>query len=203
MTTLLIARHGNTFDPGDTVLRVGKRTDLSLSSSGREQAQRLGNFFKETDLEIHTVFTSSLKRTIETAKIALETAELPIHILQNHMFDEIDYGPDEGKPESEVIARIGEAALKEWDLKATVPPGWLVDPAKIIENWHNFAAMVQHKFPEQTVLVVTSNGIARFAPHLTDDVNTFSEPLKISTGALCCFKSTSSGWMIEYWNKKV
>ena len=28
MTRLLIARHGNTFDKGDVLLRVGKRTDL-------------------------------------------------------------------------------------------------------------------------------------------------------------------------------
>jgi len=42
---LFIVRHGNTFDPGDTVTRVGARTDLPLSSSGRAQADALARHF--------------------------------------------------------------------------------------------------------------------------------------------------------------
>lgn len=205
MTTLLIARHGNTFDPGEQVLRVGKNTDLPLSNSGREQAVRLGNYFKDNAIKIDTAFTSSLIRTIETAKIALNTAGSFAAVRQNHIFDEIDYGPDEGKPEPEVIARVGTDALQAWDNAAIVPPGWNVDPQEIIQNWHDFAAMLLHKFPSQTILVVTSNGIARFAPHLIADFAAFSQkhPLKISTGALCCLQTTADGWNVEYWNKRV
>jgi broad specificity phosphatase PhoE len=158
MTKLLIARHGNTFDPGDTILRVGKHTDLPLSISGREQAERLGNYLHDNGIKVDAAFASFLKRTIETAKIALATAKNPIPIRQNHIFDEIDYGPDEGKPETEVIARLGSTALEAWDQDASVPNGWNVDPKQIIKNWHEFAAMLLHKLPEQTVLVVTSNG---------------------------------------------
>ena len=46
MLKLFVARHSNTFDKGDEVLRVGKRTDLPLSSSGRLQAKQLGTFLK-------------------------------------------------------------------------------------------------------------------------------------------------------------
>ncbi|MEL6754250.1 MAG: histidine phosphatase family protein, partial [Pseudomonadota bacterium] len=45
MQTLYIVRHGNTFDTGDTVLRVGGRTDLPLSTSGEMQATALGIHF--------------------------------------------------------------------------------------------------------------------------------------------------------------
>ncbi|HAO37083.1 MAG TPA: histidine phosphatase family protein, partial [Hyphomonas sp.] len=38
MARLIIVRHGNTFDKGDTVTRVGGRTDLPLSASGLAQA---------------------------------------------------------------------------------------------------------------------------------------------------------------------
>ena len=41
MTQLLIVRHGNTFETGETPRRVGLRTDLPLSSSGRKQANAL------------------------------------------------------------------------------------------------------------------------------------------------------------------
>ena len=47
---IYIVRHGNTFDPGDTLLRVGARTDLALSVSGCEQADRLGRHFLEKDI---------------------------------------------------------------------------------------------------------------------------------------------------------
>ena len=39
---LLLARHGNTFEPSDKVVWVGARTDLPLTSMGREQAAALG-----------------------------------------------------------------------------------------------------------------------------------------------------------------
>ena len=41
MTTLIIARHGNTFDKGDIPTRVGARTDLPLVEKGRAQAKAL------------------------------------------------------------------------------------------------------------------------------------------------------------------
>ena len=37
---------------------------------------------------------------------------------------EIDHGPDENCTEDKVQARIGAAALAEWDAAATPPPGW-------------------------------------------------------------------------------
>lgn len=205
MTTILLARHGNTFDAGDTVIRLGNRIDLPLSSSGRAQAEMLGVYFKDNKIPIHAVFTSFLKRTIETASIALKVADITLSMRQNHMFDEIDYGPDEGKTEEEVIARIGKPTLVAWDANAQVPPGWLVDPQQIIKNWIDFAEMVTHKFPNRTVLVVTSNGIARFAPYLTNDFAGFSanNNIKLSTGALCSLNNDSGTWKIEYWNKNV
>ena len=40
-TRILICRHGNTFDKGELVTRVGSRTDLKLSSSGIDQSKLL------------------------------------------------------------------------------------------------------------------------------------------------------------------
>lgn len=202
MTTIIIARHGNTFNPGDTVLRVG-RTDLPLSSSGKQQAQRLGNYFLSEKLNFAAVYTSCLSRTIETASIALKTANFSLPILQNSIFDEINYGPDEGKTEDEVIARIGANALQDWEQLAEVPPGWLADPDRITRNWFNFAHEVEYKYPGKTVLVVTSNGIARFAPFLTGDFMAFSKQykLKLATGAVGSLSNVNSNWEVNYWNK--
>lgn len=204
VTKLIIARHGNTFDKGDVVLRVGVGTDLPLSSSGREQGVLMGKYFLKENLRPDVVFSSELKRTKETAEIALETAGLPKKVEPLAIFNEIDYGPDEGKPEEEVVARVGEEALTLWDEKGIVPDGWRFDPEACIRMWRDFAAEIEKKYKGRTVLVVTSNGVARFCPYLTGDFEKFSREnkIKISTGALC-FLSKEDGeanWVVDAWN---
>ncbi len=208
MTKLLIARHGNTFNQGDTVVRVGLKTDLPLSDSGRKQALALGQFFNEHRMDISAAYSSKLCRTYETAKIALATAKSHTAVIQEPIFNEVDYGVDEGKTEEEVIARIGKKALQEWDHEAKVPVGWQITPSTIIQNWQRFAAEITEKHHGQTVLVVTSNGIARFSPHLCHNFNNFKEShnIKLATGALACFShnqdTRQNTWEIDYWNIK-
>ncbi len=205
-TTLLIARHGNTFTPEQTPTRVGAHTDLSLVPSGQEQAQFLGQYLTQENLVPNVIFTSHLKRTYEMANIACTEIGQKIPTERTEVFNEIDYGPDENKTEDEVIARLGKQPLKDWDEKGLVPNGWKVDPQAIIQRWQDFAKEIERDYEGQTVLVITSNGVARFAPHLTGDFYGFREnnAIKISTGALCIFEKESSDnfWTITNWNIK-
>ena len=202
MTTLIIARHGNTFDPGDTPTRVGARTDLKLVEKGIEQARAIGRYLKDNRLIPDTVYSSALQRTYDTAKIAVKESGVTNPVFQLNIFNEIDYGPDENKPEDEVIARIGANAIADWDENAVVPPGWKADPALIIKNWIGFAEQVRAHDDNETALVVTSNGIARFAPHITGDFEGFkaAHPLKLATGALGIFVFENGGWALKHWN---
>lgn len=204
-TQLLIARHGNTFGSGDIVKRVGI-TDLPLVSSGLLQGKKLGAYLKQNKLIPDVIFTSKLKRAIQTAEQAQLAMQTNLQIEALSIFDEIDYGTDENQPEEKVIARVGIEALKAWETEAKVPSGWKVDPMEIISNWQNFSTRIEQDFTGKTILVVTSNGIARFAPYLTGDFKAFTKKydIKISTGALCVFKknSSSSGWNCLQWNVK-
>ncbi len=204
MTRLLIARHGNTFEKHQTPVRIGKRTDLPLVESGRRQAHLLGKFLKKNYPPLASIYSSCLTRTFETATLALEAAEWDLGIHQMAVFDEIDYGPDEGKTDEKIISRIGKKALERWDQDAIVPSGWKVHPNEIIQKWDEFAEMVSGQNPDQTVMVVTSNGIARFAPYLTGAIETFKQqyPIKISTGAICSLVKNKQEWKVEYWNVK-
>ncbi len=193
MIHLLIARHGNTFDAGDTVLRVGRGTDIPLSNSGKVQAKSLGHYLQQHHPEIAVVFTSTLQRTKTTAEIALETMGSAVAIHSTAMLDEIDYGPDEGKPESEVVARLGEAALEAWDKENKIPEGWNVNPAKIQEGWLELAKTLERDYPDQTILVVTSNGTARFAPE---------HAVKLKTGALSHLVVDGADWRSVYTNRR-
>ena len=54
-------------------------------------------------------------------------------------------------------------------------------------------------------MIVTSNGIARFAPHITNDYETFRQNhvLKLSTGAIGILNSEDGQqWGVSDWNIK-
>ncbi|MEZ5892039.1 MAG: phosphoglycerate mutase family protein [Parvularculaceae bacterium] len=69
MTDLYILRHGNTFDKGDVVRRVGARTDMPLSVSGVMQATALAAHFERLGIEFSDVVSSPLERAMMTADI--------------------------------------------------------------------------------------------------------------------------------------
>jgi len=202
-TRLIIARHGNTFAPGDVIRRVGSRTDLPLVASGLEQGRKLGLYLKSHDLLPDIVWTSDLQRTKQTAQMAFDAAGITPSVRQDSLFDEIDYGPDENKPEADVAARLGEAALKAWDQDAMVPDGWRVNADNIIKGWRAFGDKIAREDQNLTVMVVTSNGVARFAPYLTGDFEGFRQKfkIKISTGAFGLFTyDDGPHWVAERWN---
>lgn len=211
MTTLIIARHGNTFNSGDIITRVGKHTDLALTDKGESQGKALGHYLRAHDLLPDVVYSSTLQRTRRMAELALKEAGISLPVYALDIFDEIDYGVDENKPEDAVIARIGEDALRLWDERAVVPDGWNADPDEIILSWQRFAQhmtktddVVTNKLMDidETALVITSNGIARFAPHITEDFESFLQnfDLKLKTGALGILRFSDGSWTVQDWN---
>lgn len=192
MTRIYILRHGNTFDKGDVVTRVGGRTDLPLSTSGLAQAEALSKHFAELGVSFDRAFCSPLKRTKQTAQIALSTQGDEVELKVLPFLVEIDYGPDENKPEDEVRARIGERALKAWEEHGTPPTGWHIDPPAVIGRWQEFFAKAAKAYAGETVLVVTSNGIARFALKALQDSGAGAD-LKLKTAAYGVFDVTEDG----------
>ena len=141
MTKLIIARHGNTFSPTDTPTRVGARTDIPLVASGIQQARNIGHYCKVHQLIPDVIYSAELKRTEQTAKHAFPDAKL--HKLA--CFNEIDYGPDENKPEQAVVKRVGKKAIDNWNQHAIVPTGWQVYPEQIIQDWLKFTNTIKSK----------------------------------------------------------
>jgi broad specificity phosphatase PhoE len=190
MATVYIVRHGNTFDKGDTVLRVGGATDLPLSTSGQAQAAALGEMFK--DIAFDRAVVSPLKRTRMTADAILSRQACAPKPEFNDSLIEVDYGPDEGKPEDEVIARIGQDALDAWEADATVPQDWKVDPAALRQAWRDLL-----NDTKGTELIVTSNGIARF---VLDEVVHDGAERKLKTGAYGVLEGSGDVWRVIRWN---
>lgn len=198
MARLYIVRHGNTFDKGDTVTRVGARTDLPLSVSGREQARKLAAHF--AGIPFCAALCSPLRRTRQTARAILRQRTDSPALLIAPFLTEIDYGPDENQPEESVAARLG-SALEAWDRDGTPPPGWNVDVEEIRAGWTRLLTRAAGLAEDAAALVVTSNGIARFLPDVVDRKPDELDR-KLKTGAWGELSVTSSGSELLSWNQR-
>ena len=194
MTRIIICRHANTFDKGDIVTRVGARTDLALSTSGRAQAQKLAEELSGFDFT--QAFCSPLIRTRQTA-IAIIKPATSLQVLD--FLTEIDYGIDENKPEAEVIARLGQDLLDLWDLEAIPPKGWTVDVEGLIKAWIAFFDI--HRNDGGDILVVTSNGIARFVLDAIKGVDP-DAPRKLRTAAFGLVELNKEKTELLYWDRR-
>ena len=156
----VIVRHGNTFETGDQPRRIGARTDLPLTGQGIEQARSLGSHFADMGWQFSRVLVSPLTRTRQTAGEILSRQANAPEQESAEFLREIEHGPDEDQPEEVVLARIGGNALKAWETGAVPPTGWSVDREGRIAAWHD---LFENADPGEAILLVTSNGAARFA----------------------------------------
>lgn len=200
--TLFIVRHGNTFEAGETARRVGLRTDLPLVDSGRAQARALGRWFAAQGIRFDGAFSSPLLRTRETAALILAEQPNAPALEAGDWLVEIDHGPDEDQPEAAVIARIGADALENWERYGTTPPGWVADVEARTAAWRQLFTTASAD-ADRTLLLVTSNGAARFA--LLADPELYSEArslpsLKLRTGAFGRIVIGSHGGHLAEWD---
>ncbi len=197
--TLLCVRHGNTFQQGEVVTYVGARTDLPLVETQRASA--VGRYLIQTKQVPDVIFTGPLLRHTQTASIIQEIIGLQSDLQIIDGFKEIDYGIDENKPAKDVEQRIGKEALESWHTQAIVPPGWHVDIKAIQSTWQSFATFLLKEYVNQTALIVTSNGILRFAHCLFPDPNLFKQQqrLHMKTGSLSIIEHKQH-WQCDQWD---
>lgn len=206
MTRFFIVRHGNTFDSADKPTRIGARTDLPLTASGQAQADALAAHFVAEGVIFTTAYTSPLCRAVETGEriVAQQPAVSVLGSLD--ILTEIDHGPDENRTEGDVIARIGMKALAKWDSDAVIPHDWIVNPKDRIAGWRDFFSEQVTTRPDEAILLVTSNGAARFSLKCNDvfaECLSKLDSLKLRTGAYgCLVLSTLEQGCIESWNIK-
>lgn len=198
MVRVFCVRHGNTFYKDEVARRVGARTDLPLVESGLEQAAKLGEYFSLHEIVFAAAYCSPLVRTIETASILLQKCSANVIAQRIEFLREIDYGPDENKTEAEVRDRIG-SALDAWELDSVVPPGWEIDRPLIIRGWSQFLEQQRRDYDRKNVLVVTSNGIARFIPDVCDQGSTILPSRKMATGSFSEIEVSENARRIVRW----
>ena len=105
MTTLLVARHGET--DWNREGRWQGWADPPLNDTGRAQARRLAEELRETAFD--AVYASDLRRAFETAEILAAPHAVPV--VADAGLREIDIGSWSGLTRAEIDARFPEASV--------------------------------------------------------------------------------------------
>lgn len=139
MTTILLARHGETDWNRD--LRFQGHADEPLNALGREQARALGDELRSEGLVV--VYSSDLRRASETAEIVAGILELPVTL--DARLREIDVGSWQGRTRSELDGL-------PWDGET-----YDAHRARVVPAIHDIA----RSHPGERVLVVAHGGTLR------------------------------------------
>jgi len=146
--TIFLARHGQS--ESNCEGRIAGQTNPTLTEKGRRQAQRLSNVLRYTQLT--KVVTSSLRRSIETARPTAELQGLTTYPLE--AINEISFGILEGQLRHH-LDQASQSLLDQWStnkLHFRVPHGEnLVDVSRRVRP---ALSQVCSDNPGGTILIV-------------------------------------------------
>ncbi len=127
--TLVLLRHGNS-DWNQKNLFTGW-VDVRLSEQGRAEAARAGVLLAESGIKPDVLYTSMLSRAIQTADIALDSADrLWIPVKRSWRLNERHYGALQGKDKAQTLAEYGPEQFMTWRRSFDTPPPVLDDSSE-------------------------------------------------------------------------
>ena len=157
MGTLLIARHGET--EWNAEGRIQGHTDIGLSSNGVDQARSLGD--RLSGLSIDAAYSSDLRRTSETARLAL--GERDIVLNQTSMLREYHKGDFEGMTLPEIKEQFPDEYLKYLEKNLDYAPQGGESTRAVSARMAQIISKIKSKHLDQTVLIVSHGGVLRAA----------------------------------------
>jgi 2,3-bisphosphoglycerate-dependent phosphoglycerate mutase len=124
--TLILLRHGES-EWNALNLSTGW-VDVNLTDKGREEAVNGGKLLVAAGLLPDVVHTSLQRRAINTANIALDTADRHwIPVRRDWRLNERHYGALQGKNKKETLQKFGDEQFQLWRRSYDVPPPPLAD----------------------------------------------------------------------------
>jgi len=129
MSKLVLLRHGQS--QWNLENRFTGWKDIELSENGILEAKESGRLIKEKKVPIDVVYSSGLKRAIDTAIIAMKEANYnhlfnngELIIIKNTAVNERDYGDLTGLNKKETAEKYGKKQVHIWRRSYAVnPPG--------------------------------------------------------------------------------
>jgi len=186
---LLLVRHGNTFEEGQTPIQIGALTDLPLTSFGKLQAEQMAQYLIAEKIHPKAIFAGHLKRQIESARLMARPFHMPI--LNEPALTEIDYGDWEGLTSEEIAERWPKeyaAWTKEGKWAERIFRSTAAQHKSAIDQW--LEKLKKTYAVGDTIVAVSSNGLLRF----------FQNGEKVKTGHFCDITILPNGLKVNGWN---
>jgi 2,3-bisphosphoglycerate-dependent phosphoglycerate mutase len=131
--TLVLLRHGQSTWNKENLFTGW--VDVPLSEVGRAEAERAGELLVSSGLLPDILYTSVLKRAIQTANIALDAADRDwIDVKRSWRLNERHYGALQGRNKAQTLAEYGEEQFMTWRRSFDVPPPPLDDDSEFSQS---------------------------------------------------------------------
>lgn len=193
MADLILLRHGQS--QWNLENRFTGWIDVPLSERGIAEARAAGE--KLRGRRIDRLFTSVLRRAIETADLALETAGIhDVPTVRDAALNERMYGDLQGMNKDEARSRFGAEQVKRWRRSYDVrPPGGesLADTAaRVLPYWTS--RILPELAAGRSVLVAAhGNSLRALAMHLDHLTEAQVLELEIPTGVPILYRIAPDG----------
>jgi len=198
---LILARHGNTFEAGETPVWVGAREDYPLTIKGEDQSRAIGAALSHAGILPVRIIAGPLKRTREGAALAAQACGFAGAVEIDERLKEIDYGVWGGRSDAEIAEDWGAGAIEAWRERSVVPhgAGWIPDPQTIEAHARAVLGALADN-PGGDVLLISSNGILRYFHRLIAGAGAPPEDAKVKTGHMGAARLTGGAWALDFWN---
>jgi 2,3-bisphosphoglycerate-dependent phosphoglycerate mutase len=162
--TLILLRHGES-EWNALNLSTGW-VDVNLTDKGRAEATTGGQLLRDRDILPDIVHTSLLRRAINTAAIALDTADRHwIPVKRDWRLNERHYGALQGKNKSETLQKFGEEQFNLWRRSYDVPP-----PPIEADSEFSQASDVRYADIDVPATECLKDVVARIVPYFDDEI---------------------------------
>lgn len=162
---LILVRHGQS--EWNASNQFTGWVDVQLTDKGRAEAVRAGEMLVEAGLKPEVLYTSLLRRAINTAHIALDTADLLwIPVIRDWRLNERHYGALQGLNKAETKEKYGEDQFMSWRRSYDTPPPPLPDDSEYSQaNDPRYANL--DNVPQTECLL---DVVKRFIPYFEEEI---------------------------------
>lgn len=157
MGTLFIVRHGET--EWNAEGRIQGHTDIGLSERGADQARSLAE--RLAGVSIDVAYSSDMKRTSETAKLALGGRDIVLH--ETPMLREYHKGEFEGMTLAEIKSQFPDEYPKYLEKNLDYAPKGGETTRDVSARMAKIIHEIKSKHLNEAVLVVSHGGALRAA----------------------------------------
>src|SRR5262245_11493650 len=193
MPDLILLRHGQS--QWNLENRFTGWIDVPLSAKGEEEARGAG--MKLRGRKIDELFTSVLKRAVDTATLALETAGIAgVPTERDQALNERMYGDLQGLNKAEAAKKWGDAQIKQWRRSYDVrPPGGesLADTAaRVLPYWES-RILPELRRGKNVLVAAHGNSLRALVMHLDGLTREQVLELEIPTGIPLLYEMSLDG----------